>query len=61
MVFGFIMLLIVAALILAIALGKVEEKTSYGLQPMLIILTVMAEKWAAWAFGKRDADGTGGK
>lgn len=39
MVFGFSPLIIMAALASAIALGHVEEKTSYGLMPLLTTLS----------------------
>ena len=49
-IFGVVVVLIVAFLAGAIALGHVEEKTSYGLMPLLLILDRCAGKWAAWAF-----------
>jgi len=38
------------ALATAVALGKVEEKTSYGLVPILGILGKMALDFSEWAF-----------
>jgi len=54
MVFGFSLLLILALLALAIALGKVEEKTSYGLMPLLTALATLAGGFAQWAFSNKD-------
>lgn len=56
MVFGFSLLVIMACLALAIALGRVEEKTSYGLMPLLTALSTLAGGFAQWAFssGKKD-------
>lgn len=42
MCFGFSLLLILAGLALAIAIGHVEEKTSYGLMPLLTALATLA-------------------
>ncbi len=56
MVFGFILLGIMAALAAAIALGHVEEKTSYGLMPLLTTLSTLAGAFAQWAFSHKDKD-----
>lgn len=58
MVFGFSLLVILALLALAIAMGKVEEKTSYGLMPLLTALATLAGGFAQWAFssGKDKSD-----
>jgi hypothetical protein len=50
MMFGFCLLLILGTLAAIIALGKVEEKTSYGLQYVLGGLTTLAGGFAQWAF-----------
>lgn len=50
MIFGFSLLLILAVLALFIALGHVEEKTSYGLMPLLTTLSTLAGGFAQWAF-----------
>lgn len=50
-VFGFCLLLILAGLALAIALGKVEEKSSYGLMPLLVALAGLGGQFAQWCFG----------
>ena len=59
MIFGFCLLLILAALAAAIALGHVEERTSYGLMPLLTTLSTLAGGFAQWAFSignKKDKD-----
>lgn len=56
MIFGFSLLLILAGLALAIALGKVEEKTSYGLMPLLTALATLAGGFCQWAFTSKDKD-----
>ena len=51
--------LIVASLMIlaiAIALGKVEEKTSYGLVPVVTILAKVALDFSEWAFRKSKED-----
>ena len=54
MIFGFVLLTIMAALAAAIALGHVEEKTSYGLMPLLTTLSTLAGAFANWAFNSKD-------
>lgn len=54
MVFGFSLLVILAGLALAIAVGHVEEKTSYGLMPLLTTLSTLAGAFAQYAFTKQD-------
>lgn len=49
-VFGFCLLAVLATLCIVIGLGKVEEKTSYGLAGIIGALTVMAGAWCQWAF-----------
>ena len=51
--FGFALLLVIAGLALAIAVGHVEEKTSFGLQIILGCLTTISGGFAAWAFGSK--------
>lgn len=50
MAWGFLLLFIVALLIGLIAIGKVEQSTSWGLNQALDILGVMAGAWGVWAF-----------
>ncbi len=54
MIFGFSLLLVLACLATAIALGNVEEKTSYGLMPLLTTLSTLAGGFAQWAFNSKD-------
>ena len=51
MLFGFLLLLIDAVLIAAIALGTVRQESSYGLNEVLLILSGLSAAWAQWAFG----------
>ena len=50
MIFGFCLLGIYAALAIGIAFGRIEEATSFGLQPILSGLTGLGGAWAVWAF-----------
>ena len=56
MIFGFAVLMIMAGLACAIAIGHVEEKTSYGLMPLLVALTSVATQFAQYAFSWRERD-----
>lgn len=58
MVFGFSLLVILAGITLAIAMGKVEEATSYGLMPLLTSLSTLAGGFAQWAFSSRNDSGS---
>lgn len=51
MIFGFVMLIALVVLAGVIALGKVEQETSYGLDYVLGALSVMAGGFVQWAFG----------
>jgi hypothetical protein len=51
-IYGFSLLGIIAVLTAIVALGKVEERTSAGLQQMIGILAVLAGGWANGQFGK---------
>lgn len=48
--FGFVLLLVLAVLAAIIALGKVEQNTSFGLTYILGGLTSMAGGFIQWAF-----------
>lgn len=48
------LLALLAVLAGVIALGRVEEKTSYGLQFILGALSVLAGGFANWAFGRTE-------
>ena len=56
MIFGSALLVILAALSAAIALGHVEDKTSYGLMPLLTAISVLSGNFAQWAFSKRPGE-----
>lgn len=51
-VFGFLLLIALAILAAIIAIGKVEQNTSYGLDYILGGLTVMCGGFVQWAFGQ---------
>ena len=57
MIFGFCLLVLMASLAVIIALGHVEEKTSFGLQQILGALAVLTGGFAQWAFSKGNGDG----
>lgn len=50
MLFGFLLLVIVAFICVAIALGKVEEATSFGLTQIITVLASLAGGFSNWAF-----------
>jgi hypothetical protein len=50
MIFGFMLLVLLAVLAAIIAIGKVEQNTSYGLQYILGALATLAGGFAQWAF-----------
>ena len=50
--FGFLLLVVLTFLVVMIALGKVEEKTSYTLPNIETGLLLLASSWSTWAFGK---------
>lgn len=58
MTFGFGLLLVIAGLALAIALGKVHQDTSFGLQYLLGSLSSLAGGFAQWAFSKQSSKET---
>jgi hypothetical protein len=53
MIFGFALLGVIGSLATIIALGKVMEQSSYGLQIILGCITTLSGGFAAWAFGSR--------
>jgi hypothetical protein len=57
--FGFALLVILAILAALVALGKVEESSSYGLSQILGGLLVLAGGFAQWAFHTRMTDNNG--
>lgn len=48
----FILLLLIFILAMSIALGHVEEKTSYGLADAIKLFSYLAASAAGWAFGR---------
>lgn len=56
MVYGFLVLLTLVALATVIALGKVEMKTSFGLEGIISALGVLAGMFAQWAFAPTKKD-----
>jgi membrane protein YqaA with SNARE-associated domain len=50
MIFGFILLIALVVLIGVVAIGHVEEKTSYGLTPIIMALATVAGGFSNWAF-----------
>jgi hypothetical protein len=54
MIFGFCLLLIIAFLSARVALGKVEQATSYGLDILLGSLATLSGAFAQWCFSAAD-------
>lgn len=52
--FGFSLLVIIALLAAIIALGRVDQSTSYGLDIVLGSLATLAGAFSQWAFTKKD-------
>lgn len=60
MLYGVLLLILLATLAERVAFGQVEEKTSYGLMPLITCLSTLAGAFAQWAFGgPRDKGGKG--
>ncbi len=53
---GTLLLAGLMAVAVAVALGKVEEKTSYGLSPLLLIFSKVALDFSEWAFRPKGSD-----
>ena len=49
--FGVLLLILLTALAAAIAIGKVEQNTSFGLQDLLGGLLVLSGAFSQWCFG----------
>jgi uncharacterized membrane protein YoaK (UPF0700 family) len=56
MIFGFVLLVLLAVLAGVVALGRVHQETSYGLDYILGSLATLAGGFAQWAFGKAEKD-----
>lgn len=50
LLYGYVLTAVIVTLGLALGLGKVEEKTSFGLRELILILGMLASQWAQWAF-----------
>jgi hypothetical protein len=50
MTFGFLLLVMLTGLAVIIALGKVEQQTSHGLEGIIGGLTALAGGFVNWAF-----------
>jgi cadmium resistance protein CadD (predicted permease) len=50
MLFGFLLLLLLALLAGVVAIGNVKPETSHGLLELIGILAVLAGAWSQWAF-----------
>ncbi len=61
MLFGFCVLGAITIIALVIAIGHVEEKTSYGLGMILGSLTSLAGGFTNWAFGQQSRRSAEGK
>lgn len=59
MIFGFLLLILLAVLAALIALGKVEQTTSHGLDQILGGLLVLSGGFAHWAFGESPSQQSG--
>lgn len=58
MLYGYVLTAAILGIALVIATGTVEEKTSFGLMPIVVVLGQIGNTWAQWAFGsRRDKDG----
>lgn len=54
MLYGFLLLLLLAVLAVVIALGRVEQQTSYGLLPIITALATLSGAFGNWAFKDHD-------
>lgn len=53
MLIGFIALVSLVGLVVVLGLGHVEEKTSYGLMPIVVALAGFLGGFSTWAFGSK--------
>ena len=54
MMFGYILLLLVCFLTGRIALGHVEEASSFGLTQMITVIAMLAGGFSNWCFNSND-------
>ena len=59
MVFGYMLLVLLAGLAIVIALGKVSQDSSFGLTEILGGLLVLSGGFAQWAFGPAKSSESG--
>jgi hypothetical protein len=50
---GFLLVILLFGLAFAIALGKVEETSSFGLHDLLETLKILTAAFAGWAFAQQ--------
>jgi hypothetical protein len=53
LLFGFCLLLIIGFLIRGIAVNNVDERTSFGLRELILIIGMISTNFSQWAFGSR--------
>lgn len=58
--YGFLLLVGILGLAAAFGLGHVEEKSSYGLHELMLILGLLAANWSGEKFRKGNKGDTGG-
>jgi hypothetical protein len=52
MIFGMMLLISLVGLAAAFGIGHVEERTSYGLMPIVTTLATLAGLFGGWAFNR---------
>lgn len=52
LIFGFATLAAIVAIAVMVVTGRVEQQTSYGLEPILVALTSIATSFCHWAFSR---------
>lgn len=53
MIFGIVLLVSLVGLAFTFGLGHIEEKTSYGLMPIITTLSTLAGLFGGWAFREK--------
>jgi hypothetical protein len=56
MIIGTVALISLVALVMVLGLGHVEEKTSFGLMPIVTALAGFLGGFSTWAFGNNKSD-----
>jgi hypothetical protein len=57
MIFGFVLLALLSTLAAVVALGRVHQESSYGLDYILGSLATLSGGFAQWAFGHAKPNG----